>query len=668
MCRYIIIPCLICTIAFGSLSCSRKETLPPKPELVERFHDIAVVSAKVPGFDKLSLQDKRIAYHLSRAAIAGRDLAYDQTHRHALKIRNLLEEIITHPQDTPWETLEKINLYLKHYWTFTGPYDNQTYRKFLPQFNKSELIQAAESALSHGANFGIASPDELHALIDEISPTLFDPDTDPILTNKSPVPPHDILMGSAVNYYQNITLAEAEDFDERYPLNSLLIKDKDGIHEDIYRSGSPDVPPGRMAQTIAKIIEELDQARVIARPSQQKVLTHLIKYLETGEPEEFRQANIAWLQDQSPVDFTIGFIEVYRDPRGQKGFYQGLVYTIDSTRTKIMQQMAQHIAEFQAASPWDPAYKNPDPVIPTGKAINVIMGVGGTGPICPGGINLPNDDAIKEIYGSKNVILTNTNDAARMVWGNVTSNEFTESEKIIAQWDKWGNITRFLTTSFHEIVGHGTEIAKPETVEQLGEYTSTICEARADLVALYFMPHPLSQELGIVPHPDCGEILYRRYVRSDLLKLHYTGNAPRFESDHARGHHMIVEYLRQVTGAVDTVRQEGKLYLVVTDLQKMQEGVTELLIELTRIRATGDYQAACDLIETYGVPLNTAWRDEVRRRMETLDLPEHAANIMPELTLDALPLGRVNDVHISYPRDFIAQMLSYSGKLPQQTE
>ncbi len=668
MVRYLIIMFLLSAISIGILGCATEEILPVNPELIETFDDVVVVSIKVPGFEKLSLNDKRIAYHLSRASIAGRDLAYDQTHRHALEIRSLLEEIITHPQGTSWEILENITLYLKKYWTFTGPYDYRTYRKFLPHFNKTELGQAADSAYAHGADFGTATLEELHTLIDEISPTLFDPDFDPILTNKSPDPPDDILTGSAVNYYQNITLAEAEAFEEQYPLNSRLVKDRDGIHEEIYRSGSREVPAGRMAETIAKMIEELDQARMIARPTQQKALTHLIRYLETGDPEEFRLANIAWLQDQSPVDFSIGFIEVYRDPRGQKGFYQGLVYTIDSTRTKKMQLMAQHIAEFEAVAPWDSAYKNPNPIIPTGKAVNVIMGVGGSGPVCPGGINLPNDDAIKQKYGSKNVILTNTNDAAKLVWGNIASNEFAENDKVIAQWEKWGIITRFLSTAMHEIIGHGTQKVEPGAIGKLGEYASTISEARADLVALYFMPHPISRELGIVPDKDCGEAIYRRYVRSDLLSLQFTGDLSQFVSDHARGHHMIVEYLRQVTGVVDTLRQEGKLYLVVTDLEKMQEGIAELLAEVTRIRTTGDYQAARDLVETYGVPLNTVWRDEVQQRMEKLDLPEHIANIMPELELDAQPLGRVNDINISYPRDFIAQMLSYSHKLPHQTE
>jgi dipeptidyl-peptidase-3 len=665
-----IILLLISALIFGSSGCSKKELPPEKPVIVERTDDIAVVSLKAPGFDKLSLTDKRIAYHLVKAAIAGRNLAYDQTHRNGLEIRNLLEEILVHPHGIPWETLEKISSFLKKFWTYTGQYETITSRKFVPEFDYKDLLTAADSAFSHGADFGIKNINQLHEKIASLQQTLFDPNYEPILTNKSPKAPEDILTGSAVNNYSNITLKEADSFKEMYPLNSRLVKDEQGIHEEVYRAGNQNTPPGKMANTVAKVIDELDQARLLAAPSQRQVLTHLITYLETGDAEEFRKTNIAWVKDHSPVDFSIGFIEVYRDPRGQKGLFEGVVYFVDSSKTKLMEKLAQHSEEFEALAPWDSAYKKTKPTPLVGKAVNLLVGTGDGGPICAGGINLPNDESVREKYGSKSVILSNVENGFDLVYGNATVNEFAENDRVVKQWEEWGDITSFLMTAMHEIIGHGSGKVSAEfdgnPAIALKEYASTLEEARADLVALYFIIHPKSRELGIVPDEACGEAAYRHYVRNDLVNLYWVNDLPRFEEDHDRGHHMIVEYLRRVTGAVDAVRKDGKLYLVVNDLEKAQQGVGELLGKLMRIKATGDYQGAKDLIETYGVGLNTEWRDEIRERMKALDLPKQVAFIMPELTLESLPMGRVKDVKISYPRDFVVQMLQYSGKIPKQ--
>ena len=670
MFRHIVISLMLITLLSVFSGCTKKVIPPEGPVLLERTDNIAIVSLKAPGFDKLSIQDKRIAYHLMRASIAGRDLAYDQSHRHALEIRDLLEEIILHPQEIPWEVLENITLYLKKFWTFTGQYDPITSRKFIPEFSLEELTAAADTALNHGANLGVADHGQLHTKIDKLQRSLFDPDYEPIRTNKSPTPPDDILTGSAVNHYHNITLKEAEAFPERYPLNSRLVKDNTSIHEEVYRTGSPDIPPGRMAETMGKVVEELDQARLLARPSQRKALTHLIDYLQTGDLQEFRKYNIAWVADQSPVDFTIGFIEVYRDPRGQKGTFEGIVYFVDSTRTHIMEKIAGNAATFEELSPWDPAYKKTEHSAIAGKAINLLIGTGDSGPMPPLGINLPNEEAIRAQYGSKSVVLSNIDEGSKLIYGNATTNEFAENQQVIDQWTQWGDITSFIMVSMHEIIGHGSGKLSPDLqgtdADYLAEYASTLEEARADLVALYFIAHPISLELGIVPNQACGEAAYRKYARGDLVNLAWIGDADHIEQDHDRGHHMIVEYLRRVTGAIDTLRQDSKLFLIVNDLDKAHQGVAELLSKVMKIKATGDYQGAKELIETYGVKVNTAWRDEASQRIDALDLPDYVAYVMPELTLDALPLGRVNDVKISYPRDFVAQMLTYSGKIPKE--
>jgi len=653
----------------GWFGCAKHAPEQETPVVVERDGDIAYVSLRAPGFDRLSLQDRRIAYHLARAATAGRDLAYDQSYPHCLEIRNLLEEIVVHPRGISWEVLGKITRFLKRFWTETGQYDIMTSRKFVPEFTYQELVTAADSSFANGAQFEVSDQALLHARLENLRKTLFDPNFQPIKTNRSPQPPDDIVTGSAVNFYSDVTLREAEEFQEEYPLNSRLVRDAQGIREEVYRAGSPDVPPGRMASTIANVIEELDQARLLARPSQREVLTHLIEYLQTGDPKAFRDANIAWVKDQSPVDFTIGFVEVYDDPRGQKGTYEGIAYFVDSTRTKVIEQLAALASTYEELAPWDPAYKRTEPAVITGRAVNLLTAVGDGGPICATGINLPNDESIRATYGSKSVILTNVEEGYNLVWGNAFAREFAENDLVFQQWEKWGEITDFLMVAMHEIIGHGSGRLVPELqgtdADPLGEYASTLEEARADLVALYFIMHPKSREMGIVPDVACGEAAYRNYARGDLVSMVWAGNLDHFVEDHDRDHHMIVEYLRHVTGAIDTLRKDNKLYLVVTDLQKMQQGVGELLAKVMKIKATGDYQGAKQLIDTYGVALDTTWRNQVQARVHALNLPIYVAFVMPELTQEALPLGRVTDVKISYPRDFVAQMLTYSGKIPQ---
>jgi dipeptidyl-peptidase-3 len=666
--RIAVISSIILALLLGSLGCGKREVPDINPVVVERDGDIAFVSIRSPGFEKLSLQDKQIAYHLSKAAIAGRDLAYDQSSVYALEIKDILEQIIVHPRGIPWQSLEKITQFLKKFWTFTGQYDPTTSRKFIPNFTYQELIIAADSAFANGADFGVSDQSQLHAKIDSLREALFDPNYMSIQTNKSPTPPDDILTGSAVNEYNNVTLKEVQAFHEQYPLNSRLVKDEHGIHEEVYRAGNPEVPPGRMAEKMADVVEELDQARLLARPSQRNALTHLINYFETGDPKEFREFNIAWVADQSPVDFTIGFIEVYNDPRAQKGTYEGIVYFVDSTHTDIMQRLATNASTFEEMAPWDSAYKRTEHPTLVGRAVNLVTGVGDGGPLSPYGINLPNEESLREKYGSKSIVLTNIGDANDIVWGNALTREFAENEDVIKQWEKWGEITGFLMAAMHEIIGHGSGKLLPELegndAGALGEYSSALEEARADLVALYFINRPISRTLDIVPDKACGEAAYRHYARGDLVDLGYMGDINRLEEDHARGHHMIVEYLRLVSGAIDTVRKDGKLYLVVNDIDKMQQGVGELLAKVMKIKATGDYQGAKYLFETYGVKVNSAWRDECQARVKTLDLPKYAAYVMPELTLEALPLGKVTDVTITYPRDFVAQMLMYSGDIP----
>ncbi len=650
-------------------ACRKKEVAPteaPKEYLLEQVGKTAVVRLYAEGFEELDVKEKILAYYLYRAAIAGRAIAYDQNHRDALEIRSLLEEIITHSEGIDPTVLKGITDYTMLFWANTCQYNVRTMTKFVPEVSYEDLLNAATIALRNGADIRLKEGETLEDKLARLRRSIFDPNYEPLVTNKNPQPGEDIITGSANNFYEGVTEAELRAFKEKYPLNSKVAKIDNRMVELVYRTGTDGIKPGLYAEQLRQVISHLEKAIPYAGPQQQESLRHLIRYFKTGDPEDFRQYNIAWVVDDPVVDTINGFIEVYKDARGVKGEYEALVSFVDQKTTKMMKDIAAEAQYFEDRQPWDDKYKKKGFRIPVANAISVLIAVGGAGPICPAGINLPNAQDIRETYGSKNFLLTNVLAAGRKAVAGKVLDEFalTEEEKELSR--QYGAIASDVHIALHEVIGHASgkvsEQLTADPSEYLKEYFSTMEEARADAVALYHIGDPKLVEIGVLPSPKCAEAAYHSFARGDLLMLRRIKTGDQLEEDHMRGEHLIVNYLKDKVGAIEVLTRNGKVYLVVKDMNRMREGVGELVAELMRIKAEGDYEAIKELVNTYGIKINTEWRDQVIQRAEAINYPSYTAYVMPKLTPVLDESGVIIDIEISHTDDFTTQNLEYSGK------
>ena len=637
-----------------------------KKYLLEKVGKVAIVQLYADGFEDLSLDNKILSFYLYQSAVSGRDVTYDQIHRQGLAIRNVLEEIITHPQGIDNPILEKITHYLKLFWVFNGNYGTNN-RKFIPEFGFEDLLYAVKIAYSHGASFGVKDQSDLGNMLSELKRTIFDSDFEPISANKSPGEGKDVITASANNYYEGVTLKDLESYEEKYPLNSKVVKKNGKIFELVYRAGTDKIQPGLYAENLKQVIDYLKKAITFAQSGQKKALESLIRYFETGEPADFEKYNIKWVKDNPTVETINGFIEVYNDARGAKGEYEGMVCFVDQKTNQVMKDIAHLAQYFENKAPWDDKYKKRNISAPVANAVTVLVGIGGEGPIPPLGINLPNAQHIRETYGSKNFILVNVSSLIHQLHAKKATKEFALTEEEIKLDRLWGEKADFLETALHEILGHGSgkvsDRLTKDPHEYLQEYYSTMEEAKADLMALW---HIFDEKLMRLANIDaqCGEALYRFYARADLLRLRTVKTGDRLEKDHARAKHMIVSYLKDKTEAIDVVEKDGKVYLNVNDVQEMRRGVGELLSWIMQIKAEGDYPEAKKLVEQCGIKINPQWRDQVIERASAIDLPDHYAFVMPELEPVRDKDGKIRAVKISYPQDFTKQQLKYSGKIP----
>ncbi len=633
--------------------------------LLETVDKVALVQLYADGFQDLSLNQKILAYYLSQAALAGRDITYDQNHRHGLKVRNLLEEIVTHPQGIDEKPLERITSYLKLFWAFNGNYGTNN-RKFVPEFSPEDLLLASKAALSNGADLKLRDEEALKEELNKIQRTIFDPDFEPLLANKSPKQGEDVITASGNNYYEGVTLKDLQDFEEKYPLNSKVVKKDGKIIEQVYRAGTDSVPPGLYAEQLNRVTGNLEKALPYAGKGQREALGNLIRYFKTGDPKDFDKYNISWVRDNPIVETINGFIETYSDARGAKGEYEGTVSFVDKEANQVMQDMAAFAEYFEDKAPWDEKYKKKKINPPVANAVALLLATGGGGPISFLGVNLPNAQEIRQTYGSKNFILTNVCSIRRKAEAGKMAKEFALTEEEIKLDQLYGEKADLLHTAIHEILGHGSgkvsERLTADPSEYLREYYSTLEEAKADLVALWHIFDPRLMQLADIDRKT-GEALYRDYARMDLVRLRTVKQGDRLEKDHARARHMVVSFLREKTKAIETVQKDGKLYMVAKDLDRMRQGVGEILSLIMRIKAEGDYQEAESLVETFGVKINTEWRDQVMKRAQAIDLPDHHALVMPSLSLIKDTDGKITDVEISYSQDFMGQQLEYSGKI-----
>jgi dipeptidyl-peptidase-3 len=630
--------------------------------LLERVDDAAVVQIYADGFDELSLKEKTLVWHLYQAALAGRDIFYDQRYAHNLEMRDVLEAVLTHQQGIAPQTLAEITRYTKLFWINSGPYNNLTARKFVLSCTADAFAAAVHAAVSAGARLPLRDGETADQLLTRLQPMFFDATVDPMVTNKTPPNGRDILVASANNLYVDLAMKDLEGFTEQYALNSRLVKQDGRIVEEVYRLN------GRYSGQIAAIIAHLEAAIPFASEPTAKALAALVKFYRTGARSDREAYDIAWVQDKaSSVDTINGFVEVYLDARGIKGGWEGLVFYVNKEKTSEIQKIAQNAQWFEDHMPWNPRFRKQGVKGITANAIDVVIETGDSGPITPVGINLPNDQGIREEYGSKSVSLSNVNEAYDQSTLPEFRSEFSWSAEEAARAGKWNSLAGELTTNMHEVIGHASgkveERLNGNPQAALKEQFSALEEARADLVALYFLPDPKLVEIGLVSRGDQPDIVraeYEAYTRNALVQLRRVRQGTQIEEDHMRNRQMIVAWLMAHTTSIEVRSREGKTYYVMTDPAPFREGVGRLLAEVQRIKAEGDYPAARQLFEQYGVHFDPKIRDEVVARVERLHLPSYTGFVMPRL--EAVRDGSaVTDVKITYQLDLTTQMLEYSA-------
>jgi dipeptidyl-peptidase-3 len=632
--------------------------------LLETVDDAAIVQYYADGFDKLPLREKTLVFHLYQAALAGRDIFIDQKHRNALEMRGVFEAILTHAQGIDAGTLQEIQRYAKLFWVNNGPYISLTARKFVMNVKPDAFADAAKKAAQAGASFPEQNGETLDALLTRLQPMFFDPEFEPIVTNKTPGPGKDILTSSANNLYAGgVSTADLKGFTEKYALNSRLVKSNGRLSEDVYRVG------GRDSARISEIVKHLEAAIPFASEPMANALRALIQWYRTGEDADRAKYDIAWVADKdSPVDTINGFIEVYLDPRGVKAQWEGLVFYVNQDKTAVIRKFADNAQWFEDHMPFDAKYRKPMVKGIVANAIDTVVEAGDAGPITPVGINLPNDQKVREQYGSKSVSLSNISEAYDKSTPGSMRGEFSWSPDESDRATKYGTLAGELHTDMHEVIGHASGQQAPgfkgSPQQSIKEYFSALEEGRADLVGLYFIGDPKLAELGIVPAADQEAIArteYESYTRNGLVQLRRVRQGSQIEDDHMRNRQMIVRWVMANTKAIEQRTRDGKTYLVMVDAPAFREGVGRLLAEVQRIKSEGDYAGARKLFDDYGIHFDPAQRDEVVKRVDALKLPAYTGFVQPKLTAVTAADGSITDVKISYPMDLTTQMLEYSG-------
>jgi len=635
----------------------------PKSSLIERIGADGFVEVQAEGFRALSARQKELVWWLTRASIAIDPVIYDQLGRNGLREKYLLELIASHPHGVDAATKTKLDHYTKLFWANHGNHNDITAQKFVPEFTPAELEKAALAAL-HATKGAALTEAELRKELADLGPTIFDPDFEPQLTAKNPRGGLDIIQGSANNFYgPGVTLKDLEGFKEQYPLNSRVVKQADGtLVEEVLRAGTPDgkIPPGRDAVYLAKAIGYLQKAKKVAEPGQGPVIDALIRYYQTGDFREWIDFGVKWVANNKQVDFANGFIEVYRDARGAKGTSQSFVSVTDARLNKLMVKIADNAQYFENHAPWLDQYKKLGVKPPLAKAVETVIETGDF-PVTIVGDNLPNEDEIREKYGTKSFLFTGSTRALSHARGAGSAHEFSidkaEEDTLKTHGDEAGD----LLTALHEIIGHGSGKVSPKLTKDpstyLKEYYSTLEEARADLMALWNVWDPHLKTLGVISNTDgVAKAMYTMAARAPLTQLNSNKKGDSLEEDHQRDRQMIVEYIMdKVPGSIERVQKNGKTYMHIIDFQKMHQGVGMLLAELMRIKAEGDYDAIKELVNKYGVHFDPKLRDEVVERYKTLNLPTFWHGINAELS------KKGTAITMTYPRDFRRQRLGYAA-------
>ena len=665
------------TLLLAATSAAPSAQTPPAAasSLVERVEDTGFIQIQAPSFASLDARQQTLAYWLTQASIAIDPIIYDQLSQYGLREKRLLEGIVGHSGGIQPGPLQKIRRFALLFWANRGNHNEITAEKFLPTFTAAELESAALAAQKDGAFASpyadlaaLATPADLRRELTELRASLFDGAFEPTTTAKTPPPGKDIIQASSNTFYRGVTLADLKGFTERFPLNSRVVKGADGaVHEEVYRAGTPDrsVLPGLYAVFLNKAIIFLDKARAVADPAQATVISDLIRFYQTGDPKDWLQFGADWVRNDATVDFANGFIEVYRDARGAKGSSQSFVTITDKPVTTAMTTLAKNASYFEQQAPWDPKYKKESFEAPVVKAVEILIETGDFH-ISTIGDNLPNENEIRERYGSKNFLLLGSSHAMSGASGSPMTAEFAASPEEISRSARYSEQAEDMLTAMHEVIGHGsgklTERLKGGAQKELKEYYSTLEEARADLMGLYNIWDPKLKALGLVEDQDAvARTMYDNAARAMLTQLRRIPKGDIIEEDHQRARALIANYVKDTTGAIEQFDRDRKTYVRVTDYQKMRQGVGTLLAELMRIKAEGDYAAIKALIDRYGVHFDPKVRNQVVERYAQLSLPTYWAGVNPELTADLDAKGNATRVTIAYPRDAVHQYLRYGS-------
>jgi len=624
--------------------------------IVDRVGTTAFIQVEAASFNSLSPKQQALAYYLSQASIAINPIIFDQLSRYGLRQKTILEAIVANKSKVDPAVYTKVLDYTKLFWGNRGNHNENTSQKFLPAFTADELNKALTSA---------GRTDLLKDAAD-LRQSFFDADFEPLITAKSPKGGLDILQASANNYYLGLTLNDLKGFTEKYALNSRLEKQNGKLIEHVYRAGTPDgkVPAGLYADYLKKAIGYLSKAQGYAEPRQATVIGDLIRYYETGEYKDWLQFDGDWVRNNATVDFVNGFIEVYRDARGAKASSQSFVSVTDEKLSGAMQKIAANAQYFEDRAPWLPQYKKQGVSPPIAKAVETVIETGDFH-VTTIGDNLPNEDEIREKVGSKSFLFSSSTHALDDAQGDTMIDEFGASPEEIARNKKYGTKASDLLVCMHEVIGHGSGKLDPKLTQgpqaYLKEYFSAMEEARADLMAYWNIFDPKMKELGLVDSDEIGRAMYDTVARTMIVQLRRIPTGDTIEEDHARDRQLIARYIMDKTGAIVIEKRNGKTYTRVTDYNKMREGVGQLLAELMRIKAEGDYSAIKVLMDKYGVHFDPALRDEVVARYKALNLPTYWVGVNADLTAQFDAKGGVSKVAIGYPRDYVKQQLGYSA-------
>lgn len=655
---------LLFLVTIFSCKENKKEAKEKKEDFnyeVEQFADVRILRYQIPGFENLSLKQKKLVYYLAQAGMYGRDIMYDQNYRHNLKIRRALENIYTNYKgDKTAEDWKNFEVYLKRIWFSNGIHHHYATDKFIPKFSKeyfNHLLKETNTQLT-GEAYDVIFNDK---------------DAKKINLDAS----KDLVKGSAVNFYSpNITAAEVDKFYAKkidktdhtpieYGLNSKLVKNKNGkIEEKVWKLN------GMYSKAIEKIIYWLEKATTVAENEKQaNALKLLIEYYKTGDLHKWDEYNIAWATStEGDIDYIHGFIEVYNDPKAFRGSFESIVQIKDFDMSEKMAVISENAQWFEDNSTIMEAHKKKNVVGISYKTVNVASEAGDASPSTPIGVNLPNNNWIRQKHGSKSVSLGNIINSYNNAGGSNRLKEFAFSEEDVKNTEKYGKLADKLHTALHEVIGHASGqinkgVGQPK--ETMKNYASTLEEARADLVGLYYLPDEKLVEIGVSPNAEgIGKAAYDGYIRNGLMtQLIRIKLGNDIEQAHMRNRQLVAAWAYEngkKDNVIEKVTKDGKTYFVIRDYEKLRELFGELLKEMQRIKSEGDFNAGKNLVENYGVKVNQEIHKEVLERNSKFKSAPYSGFVNPVLVAEKDANGNITDIKVTQPKNFASQMLQYA--------